>query len=566
MSASAITTIDENAQQRDTRSQKLLSKSQFYINNRDTLGNWKRVLLVNMCLIFPLIVLLSDVLPYFILDSSRVQDVLILKCVQIGLCIAIFVFVLNLILRIHKISDKYWIGAELMLINICFTVFSIVGRVVNIALFVALQQHPTRTMQNALVLCTSICTMFSLFCAIYFASFWVLRRLFVEYSGTVTLKQARTRQSKMTRFVRWCTMLCFKTSTEKEEQKRAELAQHQLTLNRVLSSQKGFELFTQFLISELAVENILFLVEVKQYKARCRQYHKKESKTPKAIAAEARAAVEAEAGTRSTATLPSLSAGCSSEPPPGLLPKLAGFGSNVMSLRPSTTTHSKPDVFQSKSVMTVDYVPTNSELQSLPPWEYALYLYNKYIKVGSDLEINLPFKERRKLKKFLIESDRVMVESDDAYTTSMFTLYDKAWEQILVLINQDSYSRFKKTPEYESVWKATKHEDDEKKQRKKDNQNERDTFLYQMETHNTILQLDDLGVEIVDMPIPEEAEVDPPPKQKQDDSPDVQEEEQKVEDEEDMEEDLAKLDMINVYSNGNDAKPVASEQTNAQHP
>ena len=40
-----------------------------------------------------------------------------------------------------------------------------------------------------------------------------------------------------------------------------------LTLFEVFETRAGFEVFAQYLVKELAVENILFLVEIKQFKA-----------------------------------------------------------------------------------------------------------------------------------------------------------------------------------------------------------------------------------------------------------------------------------------------------------
>ena len=134
----------------------------------------------------------------------------------------------------------------------------------------------------------------------------------------------------------------------------------------------------------------------------------------------------------------------------------------IASLRPTTTTKSKPNIFKSSAIMNVDYIPTNSQLHTLKPYDYAMYLYNKYVKDGSDLQINIPSKTRKALNKFLIKTNRSEVELLDDYTDKMFKLYDKAWEQIHKLIDKDSYSRFRDTKEYETIWLKCKQEDEER--------------------------------------------------------------------------------------------------------
>ena len=58
------TTLDMRTSDEDT---KLLEKSLFYINNRDTFGNWKKVFPMVMGLIFPLFIVSIDILPLVIL-------------------------------------------------------------------------------------------------------------------------------------------------------------------------------------------------------------------------------------------------------------------------------------------------------------------------------------------------------------------------------------------------------------------------------------------------------------------------------------------------------------------
>lgn len=103
--------------------------------------------------------------------------------------------------------------------------------------------------------------------------------------------------------------------------------------------------------------------------------------------------------------------------------------------------------------MAVNYVPRNSALQRLEPYDYAMYLFHKYVTATtSDLEINLPWKCRKKLKDFF-QGDRLAITGQAEYARIMFELFDRAWTDIHKLILIDSYQRFKFTKEYEALWK-----------------------------------------------------------------------------------------------------------------
>lgn len=112
------------------------------------------------------------------------------------------------------------------------------------------------------------------------------------------------------------------------------------------------------------------------------------------------------------------------------------------SLRPTTTTRSKPDIFRSRNCDDVDFVPSNDVLKNATPYEYAIYLYNKYVKYDCDLQVNISSRVSKALIQFS-KKERMEIETDDKYSELMFVLYDKAWENIYRLIDKDSFSRFK---------------------------------------------------------------------------------------------------------------------------
>ena len=256
------TTLDIRASDEDT---KLLQKSLFYLNNRDTFGNWKKVFPMVMGLILPLFIVLVDILPLVILeindDDNEYNDI-ILRAVQLFCYAAIFGVIFHLIRRIGRIADKYAIGKELLGINICFTVFILLERIINMIVSIFGNEDE---FDEILVFIASFCSIFSILFSLYFGSFWVLRKLFDGFAGSNTMKDFEGRQTLKT-----LVTVCMKDELIKNSTEQKEIEENQLSLNKVLASKFGFESFTQFLISELSVENILFLVEVKQYKACCR--------------------------------------------------------------------------------------------------------------------------------------------------------------------------------------------------------------------------------------------------------------------------------------------------------
>eukprot|EP01084_Bolivina_argentea_P068918 125456_1 len=382
----------------------------FYITYRESLGNWKKIFPIVMIAILPIFIFFADILPLVIFNVNKDFDAIILRTIQF-IIHAIILYIVYTFIQKIKIEDKYAIVKELKGMNLSFTIFILTGRIWGMSIFLV-----NKTKEPFI---TSISTIFSILFAIYIGSFWVLRKLFQEFAGNDTIKNLEAR-----RILKKMVTVC-SSGARKNETLKPEIEKHPISLNQMLSDRFGFELFAQFLITELSVQNILFLIEVKQYKACCRKYHKSENEPLSTV----------------------------SVVKPTNIP---------VSLRPTTTTKSKGPVFQSKGIMNVEYIPATTMLQQLDPYDYAMYLYNKYVIDGRDLQINMASKTHKNLTKFLIKTDKTDIILMDDYTDQMFKLYDKAWEQIHTLIKSDSYSRFKYTKEYNDLCIRAKEEDDKK--------------------------------------------------------------------------------------------------------
>ena len=125
---------------------------------------------------------------------------------------------------------------------------------------------------------------------------------------------------------------------------------------------------------------------------------------------------------------------------------------NATSLSPTITERSAPGVFDSKSVMNVNFVPRNSRLQRLDPMEYAQYFWNKYVQTDSEFEINVPWRTKGAVKKCLDNHNAQKTKEDPLqYAKDMFVLFDKAWTDIHQMISVDSFTRFQQTKDFEIV-------------------------------------------------------------------------------------------------------------------
>lgn len=248
--------------------------SLFWMKYHSTLGNYKIMFPVMMCIVFPILIFILDVAPYYILQIPNHHHYsLWFYCLEMAHFVCYLVIFGNIwkwIRRIQSVADSYGIGTELQQIEWCFAIFVLLGQIAEVLIYAL------RLDASYFVLSATVCRALSILPSLYIGSLFVLRRLFSDYGRSVTLRRTNfEEQEKMDRFE--CIVFCGCPPKEEEEEEcdaaavaKAKCADA-FTLDEVLSMKIGFEKFTQFLIAEWSVENILFLVEVKQYKARCRE-------------------------------------------------------------------------------------------------------------------------------------------------------------------------------------------------------------------------------------------------------------------------------------------------------
>ena len=79
----------------------------------------------------------------------------------------------------------------------------------------------------------------------------------------------------------------------------------------------------------------------------------------------------------------------------------------------------------------------------------ALYLYEKYIKVGSELEINISSTIRKEMRNILGDKEKLM-NHVNVNLNDLLLLFDKLITEMRLLLTY-SHTRFKQKPEYAKI-------------------------------------------------------------------------------------------------------------------
>lgn len=268
-SANAAATHVFQIDRRETKQTDAIAKNAtFYIANVDSFGNAKKVFSVVMCIIYPLIILLIDVLPLLIWKNISL-DIWYIQIIHIVILCAVLFLVFYWAYKISLIQDKQFIGPEFLRINLSFGmkfIFICVSCVFSLIIALLVLTNVLNiilsTNNNLIAFLSTIISLLALCLALFWASYWTWKKMH-QMASVTTMKQIENERKSnvVDRFIR--TSIISSTTTQQLNDNKL----NEITLNETLSIKKGFEVFAQFLISELSVENILFLVEVKQYKA-----------------------------------------------------------------------------------------------------------------------------------------------------------------------------------------------------------------------------------------------------------------------------------------------------------
>ena len=258
---------------------KIHRQSLFWVEHHSTLGNHKKVFPVVMCIVFPVFICALDIVPWIICHEAT-ESVLCheatgllsavfyaTESVHFVAHFVIFGFIIYWIRSIRAVADHFGIGTELRDIGCCFVVFVMVGQTAKVLSITMMHDVDP----SYFVLASTVCCALSILPSLYIGSLCVLRRLFSEHGRSVTMRSTDYGAHGRLESILFCGG-CTRSKGGDEECSVDEVTlDAEVTLDDLLAMRIGFEKFTQFLIREWSVENILFLVEVKQYKARCRE-------------------------------------------------------------------------------------------------------------------------------------------------------------------------------------------------------------------------------------------------------------------------------------------------------
>ena len=92
----------------------------------------------------------------------------------------------------------------------------------------------------------------------------------------------------------------------------------------------------------------------------------------------------------------------------------------------------------------VEYIKTwkNSDISDVELRNRAITIYNEYINLGSNRQVNLPSNIKYDIDSTLLNTNLIM---SPTYENKLHTVFDLAHEEIKLLMTRDSYQRFKKT-------------------------------------------------------------------------------------------------------------------------
>ena len=74
-------------------------------------------------------------------------------------------------------------------------------------------------------------------------------------------------------------------------------------------------------------------------------------------------------------------------------------------------------------------------------------LYNKYIKIGSDYEINISSSMRKKFKNILDDKNKLMQSNENTKLSDLLLLFEDAKKEMRMLLSY-SHSRWKSSNQY----------------------------------------------------------------------------------------------------------------------
>eukprot|EP01083_Nonionella_stella_P034187 93614_1 len=356
----------------------------FWLTSRKTWGNTRYIVMI--CSIIDAFFVFGLIAVAILVASTPYTNALFHYFTIYGLGVP-FAMIMSVILynigRQHKsIDDTFFIQKEIKCLT-AIILFRIIGLLVN-----TVYHSGNEAIWHLWFFCIEVVSRFLL---VYIQSWWVLNKLKRENEDQITMSHSHTHNG--------------------------------IAMNDVLTYENGVGLlsFIRHCVNEMSVENILFLIEICQYKI----------------------AVSQNISDHSKYDLESF-----------LDVFDAQFANIVSAAQQSTYTEFR--IFVSKQEQSI---PRPMDDGDNNMYTDALCLYRKYVDRDADLTVNVSFKTRSNLfNVFRFDSfhreqfESLHPEQGDAFRTKcLYHIFDAAFDEIWLLILRDTFCRFKRTKQYYAI-------------------------------------------------------------------------------------------------------------------
>eukprot|EP01083_Nonionella_stella_P053585 141702_1 len=377
----------------------------FWLDSRKTWGNTRYVVIVSS--IIDTFFFLGLIAVAIVIASSPLYGNALFHYFTIyGLGVPFVVIMLIILYKINQkksINDTFYIQKEIQLLT-ATTIFKIIGLFVN----TAFQPHTAASMHlwHLWYFCVEVIARFLL---VYIQCWWVLNKL--------------------------------KHDNEELIDNRSMLASTlamRYTMNDVLLYENGTGLlaFIRHCVDEMSVENILFLIEICQYKIVIserlsgRSQHLELEMFLNVFGADVSNFVSMEKQLMYT--------------------ELRTFISQL---------NQKEQAIPRRATLYAENEEQGHSVQAM--YEYALYLYNKYVN-GADLIVNIGADVRGNLdnafrfesfhnESFVNDSETEEKEKDAFREKCLYHAFDVAFEDVYELMKTDTFRRFKRTKQFHKI-------------------------------------------------------------------------------------------------------------------
>ena len=188
---------------------------------------------------------------------------------QVGtgvLCSLLFIF---LVLKLNNVTDRYLVRKQILTIVFIILPLLIIARLIGIIINNSIEISLELSVIIGSFAVQSYCCLI-----LYFISYWLI------IQDRLIIKQRQSRELALSRNTSSSSVLANKnkkTASNKDIIDNYNNNKHnsklkEISILNIMNNKGGFGFFANFLLSEYSIENLLFIIEWTQYKAKLRQY------------------------------------------------------------------------------------------------------------------------------------------------------------------------------------------------------------------------------------------------------------------------------------------------------